>query len=196
MEDTFADQPQGEPGSQQPYDPAKDPKRKAKSKDPAWNYCYWPDLNKKDVKCILCGKIVHAGVRRLKQHLVGGHGDVAKCPKTTSAISKEMSDYLKKNARQKPIDLDDDKDDEVEVLGEGESRASHSVVHPVPEQPKREGSQLKQAKTINTRRSLLSQLHPCFAKHLKMWFTRGIARATLNYIAAKEREGKNRYVCC
>ena len=86
------------------------------------------------VKCILCGKIVHAGVRRLKQHLVGGHGDVAKCPKTTSAISKEMSDYLKKNARQKPVDLDDDKDgdkdDEVEVLGEGESRASHSVVQP------------------------------------------------------------------
>jgi hypothetical protein len=89
------------------------------------------DLNKKDVvKCILCGKIVHAGVRRLKQHLVGGHGDVAKCSKTTSAISKEMSDYLKKNARQKPINLDDDKDDEVEVLGEGESRASHSVVQP------------------------------------------------------------------
>jgi hypothetical protein len=90
-------------------------------------------LNKKDVvKCILCGKIVHAGVRRLRQHLVGGHGDVAKCPKTTSTISKEMSDYLKKNARQKPIDLDDDKDgdkdDEVEVLGQGESRASHLVV--------------------------------------------------------------------
>jgi hypothetical protein len=92
-------------------------------------------LNKKDVvKCILCGKIVHAGVRRLKQHLVGVHGDVVKCPKTTSAISKEMSDYLKKNARQKSIELDDDKegdkDDEVEVFGEGESRASHSVVQP------------------------------------------------------------------
>jgi hypothetical protein len=90
-------------------------------------------LNKKDVvKCILCGKIVHACVRRLKQHLVGGHGDVAKCPKTTLAINKEMSDYLKKNARQKHIELDDDKegdkDYEVEVLGEGESRASHSVV--------------------------------------------------------------------
>jgi hypothetical protein len=46
----------------------------------------------------------------LKQHLVGGHGDVAKCPKTTSVISKEMSDFLKKNARQKPIELDDDKE--------------------------------------------------------------------------------------
>jgi hypothetical protein len=84
------------------------------------------------VKYILCGKIVHAGVRRLKQHLVGGHGDVAKCPKITSAISKEMHEYLKKNVRQKPLDLDDDKegekDDEVQVIGEGESRASHSVI--------------------------------------------------------------------
>jgi hypothetical protein len=31
------------------------------------------------VKCILCGKIVHAGVRRLKQHLVGGHGLDSMC---------------------------------------------------------------------------------------------------------------------
>jgi hypothetical protein len=118
MADASAGQSQGESSSDQHYDPAKDPKRKAKSKDPAWKYCYWPHLNKKDVvKCILCGKIVHAGVRRLKQHLVGGHGDVAKCSKTTSAINKEMHEYLKKNARQKPLDLDDDKegkkDDEV-----------------------------------------------------------------------------------
>ena len=136
----------------------------------------------------------------MKQHPVGGHGDVAKCPKTTSVISKEMSDYLKKNARQKPIDLDDgkdgDKDDEVGVLGEGESRASHSVVHPVPEQPKREGSQLKQAKTINTRRSLLSQLHPCFTKHLKMWFVRGIARETLKlHCSERGRRRRKEQIC-
>jgi hypothetical protein len=40
---------QGESASEQHYDPAKDSKRKAKSKDPAWKYCYWPDLNKKDI---------------------------------------------------------------------------------------------------------------------------------------------------
>jgi hypothetical protein len=54
------------------------PKRKTKSKDPTWNwkYYYWHDLNKKGVvKCILCGKIVHAGTRRLKQHL-GGYDEV------------------------------------------------------------------------------------------------------------------------
>jgi hypothetical protein len=138
MADASAGQPQGESASEQHYDLAKDPKRKAKSKDPAWKYCYWPDLNKKDVvKCILCSKIIHAGVMRLKQHLVSGYGVVAKCPKTTSAISNEMHVYLKKNARQKPLNLDDDKegekDDEVQVIGEGESRASYSVIQPSSE---------------------------------------------------------------
>jgi hypothetical protein len=76
MEDVSVGQPQGESASKQHYDPAKDPKCKAKSKDPAWKYCYWSDLNKKDVvKCILCDKIVHACVMRLKQHLVCGHGE-------------------------------------------------------------------------------------------------------------------------
>jgi hypothetical protein len=60
----------------------------------------------------------------LKQHLVGGHGDAAKCPKATSAISKEMHEYLKKNAQKKPLDLDDDKegekDDEVQVIEDDE----------------------------------------------------------------------------
>jgi hypothetical protein len=59
--------------------------------------------------------------RRLKQHLVGGYGEVSKCLNTTTTISKEMYEYLKRNARQKPIVLDDDKeedvDDEVEVVG-------------------------------------------------------------------------------
>ena len=31
------------------YDPSNDPKRKAKSTDPAWKYGFWPDLNNKNV---------------------------------------------------------------------------------------------------------------------------------------------------
>jgi hypothetical protein len=198
MEDASADQPQGGSKSQQPYDLARDPKRKAKSKDPAWNYCYWKDLDKKDVvKCILCGKNVHAGVRRLKQHLVGGHGDVAKCPKTISTISNEMSDYLKKNARQKPIELDDDKEgDKDEYLEKGKVKHLIRLFSPVLEQPKREGSQLKQAQIINTRRSLLSQLGPRFAKHLEMWFVRGIARATLKlHCNERARRRRKEQIC-
>jgi hypothetical protein len=152
------------------------------------------------VKCILCGKIVHAGVRRLKQHLVGGHGDVAKCPKTTSAISKEMSDYLKKNARQKPIDLDDDKDSDkdegVKVLGEGESRASHSVVQPSSGTVQKRRLSAKASQNNQHASKSSKSIASCFAKHLKMWFVRGIARATLKlHCSERARRRRKEQIC-
>ncbi|WOH04149.1 hypothetical protein DCAR_0623557 [Daucus carota subsp. sativus] len=100
------------------YDPFKDPKRKAKSTDPGWKYGFWPDLNNKNVvQCNLCKKNVCSGVRRLKQHLAGGYPDVAMCLKTTTAIQKEMKEYIDKVAK-KPVTMDDDMnvdDDEVPV---------------------------------------------------------------------------------
>ena len=56
------------------YDPSKDPKRRpSKSKDPAWKFTFWPDLEKKDLlQCKLCNKKVYAGVARMKRHLGGG----------------------------------------------------------------------------------------------------------------------------
>ncbi|KAL6508662.1 hypothetical protein OROGR_023373 [Orobanche gracilis] len=94
------------------YDPAKDPKWKAKSGDVGWRYGFWPDLTNRDVvQCILCSKLMHSRVRRLKQHLAGGFSDVAMCTKTTPTIIKEMKDYIQKNAK-KSVPLDDDLDDD------------------------------------------------------------------------------------
>ena len=87
-------------------DPSKDPARKAKSKDPGWKYGYWPDLeNKHMVKCTLCGKNLNQGIKRLKQHLAGGFGDVVKCSEVTAEISREMQEYITKNQNRKINDL-------------------------------------------------------------------------------------------
>lgn len=48
------------------------------------------------VQCSLCGKKMHSGVRRLKQHLAGGFADIAVCSKTNPTIIKEMKDYMRK----------------------------------------------------------------------------------------------------
>ncbi|XP_042488693.1 uncharacterized protein LOC122068842 [Macadamia integrifolia] len=91
------------------YDPSKDPTRKAKSKDPGWKYGYWPDLNDKNlVRCTLCGKDAKGGIKRLKQHLIGGYGDISKCPKTTAAIAREMHEAIMRNQKRKPDVFDED----------------------------------------------------------------------------------------
>ncbi|CAH9070724.1 unnamed protein product [Cuscuta epithymum] len=99
------------------YDPANDPARRAKSNDPGWNHGFWPDLNNKDiVQCRHCNKQMSSGIKRLKQHLAGGYGDVAKCPHTTTELMTEMRAYLMRKSRSKPIQIEDDGDeDDAEV---------------------------------------------------------------------------------
>ena len=83
------------------YDPFKDPKRRpARSKDPAWKYAFWPELegSRLLLQCNLCGKRVTSGPLRMKKHLAGGYTVVTMCPKTTPAIQKEMHAYMKSHS--------------------------------------------------------------------------------------------------
>jgi hypothetical protein len=60
---------------------------------------------------------VCGGIKRLKQHLVGGYRDTTMCSNTTTTIRKQMREYLESNKRRRPIFLNDqgDDDDLVEV---------------------------------------------------------------------------------
>ncbi|CAD6263817.1 unnamed protein product [Miscanthus lutarioriparius] len=90
-------------------------KRKAKSSDPKWKYGFWPEIGNRDlVECILCGTRVKSGIKRLKEHLVGGYGDALKCEKTTTAIAAEMDAALVMGRRRRALNLDDD--DGVQVV--------------------------------------------------------------------------------
>ncbi|KAL6875546.1 hypothetical protein ACP4OV_013059 [Aristida adscensionis] len=98
------------------YDPKTDPKRKAKSKDPGWKYGFWLEIGNRDlVVCVLCGTRVTAGIKRLKEHLVGGYSDAVKCESTTTKIAREMEAALVKGRRRKALNLNDD-DDGVQVV--------------------------------------------------------------------------------
>jgi hypothetical protein len=79
---------------------AKDPSRRAKSQDPGWKYAWWPDLKDKNVlQCLLCGKKTSAGIKRQKEHLIGGYPNTTKCPKTSREIATEMLQWLAKTGR-------------------------------------------------------------------------------------------------
>jgi hypothetical protein len=112
------------------YDPKTDKARKAKSNDPGWKYGYWSNLGNRDhqVTCTLCDTMVCGGIKRLKQHLAGGYGDTKMCSKTTTAIRKEMRNYLESNKRKRPLFLDDDKeqDDPDVVMVRFRARRWHS----------------------------------------------------------------------
>ncbi|KAM3351539.1 hypothetical protein ACQJBY_023483 [Aegilops geniculata] len=117
------------------YEPSKDPARKPRrSKDPAWKYSFWPDLQDKlTLQCVLCGKNITSGVLRMKKHLGGGYTEVKMCLKATDAIRKEMHLYLKTNSTKfKAMQLDGDEVEATDGDGgeeevEASSRASNST---------------------------------------------------------------------
>jgi hypothetical protein len=79
---------------------AREPSRRAKSQDPGWKYAWWPDLKDKNVlQCLLCGKKTSAGIKRQKEHLIGGYPNTTKCPKTTRDIAGEMLQWIAKSGR-------------------------------------------------------------------------------------------------
>jgi hypothetical protein len=118
------------------YDPKTDQARKARSNDPGWKYGYWANLENRDqVTCTLCDIVVCRGIKRLKQHLAGGYGDVKMCANTTTAIRKEMRDYFERNRRRRPLFLEDDEQQEQEdgvVVVEGGPAESVQVESSAP----------------------------------------------------------------
>ena len=117
------------------YDPKTDPKRRpANSKDPGWEFGYWEDPKDRDkVTCKLCNKKIPGGIKRFKQHLAGGYGDVIICPQTNTELRKKMKAYLDGNKRRRPVYLDDEEnaensgeedEDVVEVVQEEASGAA------------------------------------------------------------------------
>ncbi|XP_062229978.1 uncharacterized protein LOC133927517 [Phragmites australis] len=117
------------------YDPKTDPKRKpGRSNDPGWKYAFWPTIGNRDLlQCCLCDRTVTGGITRLKEHLVGGYGDILKCAKTRPAIAQEMQAALK--GKKRPLLLNDDgelqgEDDDVLDATEESQDASRSIMHP------------------------------------------------------------------
>ena len=114
------------------YDPLKDQSRRPKSNDPGWKYAYYVEAEKRElIQCALCPKQIKGGIKRLKQHLAGGYGDIVKCPNTTREIAKEMNEALNNGKHARPLCLDDDvmedeagQDDDVQVMGSRSMSAS------------------------------------------------------------------------
>jgi hypothetical protein len=79
--------------------------------------------------------VTTGGIKRLKEHLVGGYADTTMCSQTTTEIRKEMKAYLDKNKRNRPIFIDDDDNDDRQQQQRGRGQEQQDseeveVVHP------------------------------------------------------------------
>ena len=113
--------------------------------------------------CTLC-----RGIKRLKQHLAGGYGDLKMCAKTTTAIRKEMRDYLEGNRRKRPLFLEDDEQQEQEddaVVMEGGPAESGQVESSAPSS---QGSKVQPSSGTTTKQRCAAYLFKTLASKTKL----------------------------
>jgi hypothetical protein len=124
---------------------AKDPKRKAKSRDPGWQFGWWPDIAKKDsVQCIFCKKITPSGISRFKQHLAGGYGDAIGCPSCPEIVKRQMDAYIKKNTRSAVVVVPEGQQESEEGEGDDGDEVAEVEQEKVPSS----GTKTKQKKAV------------------------------------------------
>ncbi|XP_042007493.1 uncharacterized protein LOC121756101 [Salvia splendens] len=95
-----------------------------------------PDTRYK-LTCNFCDKVITLGVRRLKEHFVGGFRNVTKCTKCPPHVREEMIDYMKKKedakiqqvftapasqSRQEFEDLGYGEDEEDNIIGSSSTK--------------------------------------------------------------------------
>src|SRR5262249_20799168 len=69
--------------------------------DPGWEHCVLLDAKKNKVKCNYCGKEIHGGINRFKQHLAGISGQVKRCEVCPRPLRDEFRALLTGKQRLK-----------------------------------------------------------------------------------------------
>jgi hypothetical protein len=151
-------------------------------------------------------KQIKGGIKRVKQHLTGGYGDIVKCPNTTREIAKEMNEVLNNGKRARPLYLDDDvmedeagQDDDVQVMGSRSmsvsSKASSCTVPSTRTAAKRNKAifQLKPHPIAAPKKSIASMIRWTPQEVVAEKHAKGPAQTTIS-ATLKPKEGRN-YVC-
>ena len=78
--------------------------RMAPKQDIGWEHGSPVGGNKRIVMCKYCGKVVHGGITRFKQHIGGVSGQVEKCHKVSVEISKLMRQHVTETANARGLE--------------------------------------------------------------------------------------------
>ena len=72
-----------------------------KQRDIGWEHASSFSGNRKLVRCNYCGKIVHGGIIRMKQHLAHVSGLVEACLKVPKEVSILLRKYLSEGSKER-----------------------------------------------------------------------------------------------
>ena len=77
----------------------------ASKHDIGWEHAEPVGGSRRTTKCKYCGKVIHGGITRLKQHIAHISGQVEGCPRVSVEVSysvrQHMSDTLKEKTQIK-----------------------------------------------------------------------------------------------
>jgi hypothetical protein len=167
-----------------PYDPSKDPKRKANSGDPGWKYGYWHDMDRRDrIRCRFWGKGVHGGIARFKRHLAGastkGKKNSTKCKKVNEAVSKEMLDFMRAYAAKHNVTGESDKEDAGAANDDSEEDAAPTGTSTTPAKRKAETVQTE-SPTQKATRTIVGMLRKSPEEVVELRHSKEPSHAALN----------------
>ncbi|XP_027357050.1 uncharacterized protein LOC113866362 [Abrus precatorius] len=80
--------------------------RTSNRSDPGWKYAHSvKDGDTNNIVCNFCGKVMSAGITRVKQHLIGKKCNVKACPKCPEEVRKEIETYQKEKKNQNNFEM-------------------------------------------------------------------------------------------
>lgn len=111
-------------------------------KDSCWEYGERVEANNANkVRCKYCKQVLHGGITRLKQHLVGIKGNCVQCAQVPDVVKEKVKAILEKNQRKKEAkesnyqelmsDVHIGEEDEEDPAGEGEGSSRQSIFRPM-----------------------------------------------------------------
>ena len=73
----------------------------ASKHDIGWEHAELVGGSRRTTKCKYCGKVIHGGITRLKQHIADISGQVEGCPRVPVEVSHSVRQHMSNTSKEK-----------------------------------------------------------------------------------------------
>ena len=73
----------------------------ASKHDIGWEHAEPIGVSRRTTKCKYCGKVIHGGITRLKQHIAHISRQVEECPRVPIEVSRSVRQHMSNTSKEK-----------------------------------------------------------------------------------------------